>query len=108
MSDKDQVAVWWEPLTEDEIKPSDKSYDMRTVEYDARGQSIRECRECSPWEAHVDIKDGFVIIREWHAVGCELAEIMRRDLATCHDTDAPGVYCATCGAYNANEIKPSS
>lgn len=107
MSD-DQVTVWWEPLTEDEIKPSNRGQNMRAVEYDARGQSIMECRACSPWEAHVDIKDGYVIIREWHADGCEIAEIMRRDLAICHDTLAAGYYCATCGAYNADEPKPSS
>ena len=101
-STQDTVTVRWEPLTDKEIRPAvtRKNTPMRAVEYPAHGMPIFECRECMNWEAHVDIRDGEVILREWHEVDCSLADMIRRDNLTCHDTLLKGHYCATCGMYN--------
>ncbi|MGN8245280.1 hypothetical protein ACTHAM_002399 [Cellulomonas soli] len=103
MSD-DQVTVWWEPLTEDQIAPTPpKGAAMRCVEYLAHGMTISECRECFHWSAHVDIVDGDVIVREWHKPECSTAEVIRQMCARCHDTVANGRYCPECGLYSAEE-----
>lgn len=98
------VTVTWEPLTEEEKRPTTVSGGgiMIPVEYPARGQGIWECRECMKWEAQVDIVNGVVVVREWHQEGCEILAIIQ---GSCHGGGIlpPGAICVECGAYNPNE-----
>lgn len=47
------------------------SVDLDAFEPDGSPISFRPCQECAPWHAEVMNKDGYVFVREWHAVDCE-------------------------------------
>jgi len=74
------------------------------VEYGAHSQVIRPCNECVDWEAHVDVVNGLVVVREWHHHDCTTAVLVRA--LACHGELDPGTYCADCGTYNPNEPAP--
>jgi hypothetical protein len=47
------------------------SVDLAAFAPDGTPISFRPCRECTPWHAEVMNKDGYVFVREWHAVDCK-------------------------------------
>jgi len=97
------VTVEWAPLGVGATKPATaKGRGIYVpVEYLAHEQAIWECRECMAWEAQVDVHDGQVWVREWHAEDCTILQIIRQGI--CHGNLAPGTYCPRCGAYNTDE-----
>lgn len=51
------------------------------LEYPFNEEPIRPCYSCLPWSAEViaDHPEGGIWIREWHAIGCEIVEMMTQD-----------------------------
>jgi hypothetical protein len=47
------------------------SVDLAAFEPDGTPISFRPCHDCTPWHAEVMNKDGYVFVREWHAVDCK-------------------------------------
>ena len=47
------------------------SVDLAAFESDGTPISFRPCQECAPWHAEVMNKDGYVFVREWHAIDCK-------------------------------------
>jgi hypothetical protein len=47
------------------------SVDLAAFQPDGTPISFRPCRECTQWHAEVMDKDGYVFVREWHAVDCK-------------------------------------
>ena len=45
--------------------------ELPAFEPDGTPVSFRPCQECTSWHAEVMKKDGYVFVREWHAVDCK-------------------------------------
>jgi hypothetical protein len=56
--------------------------ELAAFERDGTPISFRPCRECAPsWRAEVMNKDGFVLVREWHAADCEALRMLKAKAA---------------------------
>lgn len=46
-------------------------------EYPAEDEVVWPCNDCLPWHVEVvkDPEDGEILIREWHAIGCNVWEV---------------------------------
>ena len=50
---------------------------VASVDVVAEGYEILGCLGCLPWHAEVVTwPDGTVVVREWHAIGCDILAIM--------------------------------
>ena len=56
--------------------------ELAAFERDGTPKSFRPCRECAPsWHAEVMNKDGFVLVREWHALDCKAFQMLKAQAA---------------------------
>jgi len=55
--------------------------ELAAFERDGTPISFRPCRECTHWHAEVMDKDGFVLVREWHALDCKAFQMLKAKAA---------------------------